>query len=96
MKIVLQPHLKIRLKERNIPQSYPKKIILNSEGKYHDALSGHKISIKEFEYYDKVRPMAAVYDIIEEEIQVITVFATSYQDIETRLKNGRWVKDEKN
>lgn len=46
--------------------------------------------------------MAVAYDIIEDEIQVITVYPTSRTEIDNRLKRGRWIihpskggKDEK-
>ncbi len=51
MKILLRPHLKMRLKERNIPQDYPSKIVSTSDEKYFDTAKNHK-------------PMAAAYDII--------------------------------
>ena len=94
MKIILRPHIKLRLKERKIPQSYPKKIISQSESRYYDVLSNHRIAIKEFKYFGKVRPMAAVYDIIADEVQSVTVYAISYQEINNRLKSGRWIKYE--
>lgn len=44
MKVVLQPHLKIRLKQRLIPQTYPKKIIAEADSQYYDSLSHHQIA----------------------------------------------------
>lgn len=38
--------------------------------------------------------MVIVYDIIEDEIQIITVYSTSNQEISNRLKNGRWIENE--
>lgn len=42
-----------------------------------------------------LRPIVVVYDIIGAEIQVITIYSTSDQEIDNRLKSGRWIKDEK-
>ncbi len=94
MKIVLIPHLKIRLTERKIPQDYPKTIIQNFEEKYKDIDTGYNIAVRSMEYNEKLRPMVVVYDIIELEIQAITVYPISRQEIENKLNRGRWIKNE--
>lgn len=94
MKIVLIPHLKIRLKERKIPQNYPKTIIQDSEEKYRDVDTGYNIAVKSMEYNGKLRPMVTAYAIMESEIQAVTVYPTSRKDIESKLKRGRWIKGE--
>lgn len=43
MEIVLQPHLKIRLKQRLIPHSYPKKIVSEADFHYFDPLTKQEI-----------------------------------------------------
>ncbi len=94
MKIILIPHLKIRLKERKIPQNYPKNIIENFEEKYKDLDTGYDIAVRSMEYNGKLRPMIVAYAIIESEVQAITVYPTSRKDIESKLKRGRWIKNE--
>lgn len=94
MKIVLIPHLKIRLKERKIPKDYPETIIQDPEEKYKDADTGYNIVIKRVEYNGKLRLMAVVYDIIESEIKAITVYPTSRKEIENKLKGGRWIYED--
>ncbi|MBI3443312.1 hypothetical protein HY008_01445 [Candidatus Woesebacteria bacterium] len=42
------------------------------------------------------RPMVVAYDTINSEIQAITVYPTTTQEIKSRLKNGRWIKNEEN
>jgi hypothetical protein len=94
MKIVLRPHLKIRLKERLIPKAHLHKIITAPDIRFNDTETHHKIAIKSLEYNLKVRPMVASYDIIKGEIQVITIYPTTLKEVENRLKSGRWIKDE--
>lgn len=96
MKIVLSNHLKIRLSQRKIPQNYPKIILKQSEGNFLDSATGHKIAIKKLRYGGKLRSMVVAYDKIVSEIQVITVYPTTKQEIGNRVKSGRWIKDEKN
>ncbi len=40
--------------------------------------------------------MVAVYDIIEGEKEVITIYPSSAQEIKNRVDSGRWRKYEKN
>lgn len=95
MKIILRSHLKIRLDQRKIPQNYPRKIFSKPEAKYFDTFTFHLIVILSLSYNNKVRPISIAYDIIEEEIQIITVHPIKKQEISNRLKSGRWIKDEK-
>lgn len=96
MKIILRLHLKVRLKERKIPLDYPIKIITEPEEMYSDNITQHFISIKKLAYNGKMRPMVAAYDIIGEEIEVITIYPTTDQEIKNRINRNRWSKDEKN
>lgn len=95
MKILLRPHLKIRLRERDIPQNYPNKIISDPENKYFDTSTNHRIAVKKLEYNGKLRPMAVAYDIIGLNIQAVTVHPTTDQEIKNKLKRKRWITDEK-
>lgn len=92
MKITLRPHLKIRLKQRFIPQDYPKNILLNPEENYFDTLTNHNIAIKTLQYSGKLRPMVVAYDIIGKTIEAVTIHPITEQEIDNRLQKGRWVK----
>lgn len=96
MKIVLRLHLKIRLKQREIPLNYPEEILQSPDSQYSDNETGHLISVKSLRYFGKIRPMVVAYVKINSEIQVITVYPTTFKEISNRLKSGRWTKHEKN
>lgn len=89
------PLLKIRLRERLIPQNYPNKIVSAPDEKYFDTATNHQVAVKNLEYNSKVRPMAVAYDIIEEDIQIITIHPTTEQEIKNKLERKRWIKNEK-
>jgi len=55
MKIVLQPHLKLRLKERLIPEDFPARILKRPDGKYIDQITGHQIAFRTLSYNQKLR-----------------------------------------
>lgn len=95
MKIVLRPHLKIRLEQRKIPQNYPIEVVRSPEYKYFDTETNHFIAIKKLEYNGKLRPIVS-YDLKGGIIQVITIHPVSEQEIDNKVKRGRWIKDEKN
>lgn len=95
MGIILRPHLKIRLKERDIPEDYPGRIVSAPDEKYFDTATNHQIAVKKLEYSERVRPMAVAYDIIGEDLQIITIHPTTEQEINSKLRRKRWVKNEK-
>lgn len=96
MKINLRPHLKIRLKQREIPQTYPMKILAKPESRFFDNLTGHSIVVRKLRYNERLRPMVVAYDIIGDEIQIITVHPITNQEINNRIQKKRWIKNEKN
>lgn len=95
MRILLRPHLIIRLKERSIPQDYPSKIVSDPDDKYFDTATQHQIAIKKMGYNGEIRPMVVAYDIIEEDLQIITIHPTTEQEINSKLRRERWIKNEK-
>lgn len=82
MKIILKPHLKIRLKERQIPLRYIRKILNKPEGKYIDAETLHFIAVKKLQYNKKLRPIIIAYDIIGLSTEIITVHPISEKEIQ--------------
>lgn len=96
MRIILQPHLKIRLKQREIPKTYPMEILTKPESRFFDILTEHSIVVRKLKYNEKLRPMVVAYDIINNEIQIITVHPITDQEIKNRVKRKRWIKNEKN
>lgn len=94
MKVILRPHLKIRLGQRLIPQDYPRKIISDPEEKYFDTLSNRNIAIKTLPYCGKLRPMVVAYDIMGNTMEAVTIHPASDQEISNKLLKRRWVKYE--
>lgn len=95
MKIVYRPHLIRRLKERKIPNDYPKKVYRQYEQKFFDTATSHNIAISKLEYAEKLRNMAISYDIIGENIEILTIFPISDREIENKIKSERWTENEK-
>jgi len=97
MKIIYSPHLKRRIKERNFPEDYPRKIYAKTKQHFQDVETGHHIAIARLKYAKKLRSLVISYDIIGSNIEIITIHPISIQEIKKRIRTGRWiVKNEKN
>lgn len=96
MKIVYRPHLKIRLKQREIPFNFPKQIIESPDKKYFDMLTKRYIAIKKLYFEEKLRNIVVAYDIIKNKIEIVTIHVISDKEIENKLGAGRWKEYEKN
>lgn len=96
MKIVYKLHLKIRLKQREIPIDYPRQIIESPEQEYFDTLAKRKIAIKKLYFEGKLRNILVAYDIIENTIEIVTVHIISSKEIKNKVRVERWRKYEKN
>ncbi len=96
MKILLSSHVKLRFKERRISPSYPEKVISSPDKIYVDNVTGYQIAIKKLLYNKRIRPMVVVYDIIGEEIHVITIYPATDSEITNKVKKRRWLAYEKN
>ena len=94
VKIRLSEHLTYRVKIRKINKSIPRKILKNPEYIFYDQTTNHWIAIKDLEYAGKIRPMVAVYDKINGDIEIITVYPTDKKEISSRVEKGRWSYEE--
>ncbi len=94
MGIIYRPHLKRRLKERKVPNNYPKKIYENAKLRFRDTLTSHNIAISRLEYGKKLRNLVISYDIMGSNIEIITIHPISDSDIKIRIKTKRWIKHE--
>lgn len=96
MKIVYKPHLKIRLRQREIPTDYPKQIIESADQEYFDTLTKRNVAIKKLEFEGNLRNILVAYDIIGNIIEAVTIHIISDREIENKVRTGRWRKYEKN
>lgn len=96
MKIDYRPHLRIRLKQRKVPFSFPKQIIDSPEQEYFDALARRNIAIKKLFFEGKLRNIVVAYDIIKNKIEIVTIHIISEKEIKNKVQIGRWRKNEKN
>jgi hypothetical protein len=92
VKIFHRPHLLRRLNERKIPKDYPKIIYQKSKQHYFDNETKHYVAVSKLRYAQKVRSMAAAYDIIGPDIEIITIFPISETELTNKINSERWIK----
>lgn len=95
MKIVYTEHLISRLKLRGIPKSLPKKAYQEREDEFYDQVEHHRIALCSGKLFGKMRMLVVVFDIVEEAIEMITFYPSDKTEVESKVKTGRWVKNEK-
>ena len=91
-KIVYRQHLLRRLKERQFPQDYPRRIYKEAKTYYLDKATGHLIAIAKLEYGGKLRNLAIVFDKIGGIIEIITIYPITDEEIKNRVTTKRWTK----
>ena len=97
MKFLYSDHFLVQVKKRRISKKLAKTICLKSTAVYSDAISGHEVAVKRIKHAGRMKDFMVSYDIIGEEITLITSYPLRKGEVEAKVKKGRWVKkDEKN
>jgi hypothetical protein len=90
MRITYTPHLKFRLKIRDIPSHLPEKIFKEAKEHYYDSLTKHYVAVHKLRFNNKLREIAITYDKKEEVIEIITIHPLKIYQKTTRISSGRW------
>lgn len=90
MKIIYTPHLKFRLKVRNIPSQLPKKIFKEAKEHYYDSLTQHYVAVHKLRFINKPREVAVTYDKKGEVMEIITIHPLKVYQKTARVNSGRW------
>lgn len=90
--VVYTEHLKLRLKLRKIPESYPKIIYESPEEKYYDRAENRQVAIKKLHYNQKIRLMMIAYEEATEKVEIVTIHPMTESKIKNRASRGRWIK----
>lgn len=82
----------MRLKLRDIPRDFPRKIFQQAKEHYYDNLTNHCVAIHQIEFEGKIRETALIYDREKDLIEIITIHPIKpYQKL-SRINSGRWKK----
>jgi len=91
MKIIYTDHLISRLRLRKIPKSLAKKVYREKEAEFYDTIRHHYLALNRQELFGKIRLVVVVFDKFEDRIELITLYPTDEQEVDNRIKAGRWV-----
>ncbi|MBI3283187.1 hypothetical protein HYZ70_03890 [Candidatus Curtissbacteria bacterium] len=92
MKFSFSDHFLVQAKKRRISKNLAKKIYQEAEAKYFDTYTGHMVAVAKKKNAGKVKNLMLAYDIIGEEITAVTTYPVKDQEIENRVKRGRWIR----
>ena len=97
MRFSFSEHFLIQAKKRRVSKKLARGIYLEAQAKYFDNYTGHLVTVAKKKHAGTVKNLMLAYDIIGEEITAITTYPVKDQEIENRVKRGRWVrKNEEN
>jgi len=91
-RIIYTAHLKFRLEKRGIRSGIPREIYRDSDEKYYDTATGHRIAIGHLHYSGREREVMIAYDEFEERIEIVTVHPLKWAQKQQRIKTKRWTR----
>jgi hypothetical protein len=84
--------LEFRLEKRLISPDIPRKIYRDSNEKYYDNATGHKIAVDRLDYMGRERDVMIAYDEFEDRVEIVTVHPLKWMQKQQRIKSKRWRK----
>ncbi|MBU2483368.1 MAG: hypothetical protein KJ760_19965 [Proteobacteria bacterium] len=88
--IYYTPHLKLRIKFRDIPRNLPEEIYKEARERYWDTKTFYHIAVKGVEFKGKLREMIVAYDETPDMIEIVTIHPLKPYQKDQRIKTGRW------
>lgn len=88
------PHIKRRLKIRNIAYNLPSEIYRSPTERYFDKAVRREIAIKNVKYKEKLREMMIVYEEHKEYVVIVTIHPLKKNQKDNRIQMGRWIRRE--
>lgn len=70
----------------------PRRIYQDSNEKYYDVATGHKIAVYRLDYCGKERDVMIAYDEFEDRVEIVTVHPLKWMQKQQRTKSKRWEK----
>jgi hypothetical protein len=98
MKFLFSDHcLFQRKEERKISKKLAKLVYSKAKKRYFDIYTKHHVAVAKVKHVGRSKMMMVAYDIIGDEIWIITAYPLKEKEIENRVQRGRWIlKNEKN
>lgn len=93
MRVVYTQHLSDKLRERNFPQDFPKRIFYRPDLKFKDTERESCVSIRKLPYYGRIRYISIFfeYDKNEKSVKIMTIHPETHKEIENRVEKGRYI-----
>jgi len=91
MKFIYTDHFIFQVQKRRITKRLAKRIYLKSTERYFDTYINHKVAILGVRFHGKARKVMVAYDIIKDEVHLVTAYPIRDQEIANRIERERWI-----
>lgn len=75
---------------REISNNLPYQVYAQSDERYYDTETGHKVATMDTVIYGKMREVMVAYDTEEKMVTLLTIHPLKEGQKENRVKSGRW------
>ena len=90
MQIIYSQHIENRLRLRRIEYDLPKTVFEQATERYFDNETRYYIAVGRAVLYNKVRDIMVAYDIVGENVTLLTIHPLKKGQKENRIESGRW------
>jgi hypothetical protein len=84
-------HLEDRLVLRHIARALPERIIREAQRSFTDTATGYQIAVATVVYRGADHLMMVAFEETESEIIAVSIHPLNGQDVERKVRNGRWM-----
>lgn len=92
MEVRYSKHLEIRIKIRGIPHELPRIVFNKSSKHFYDNETDLNIAVLRTDFLGKIKNVMVAYRKNHNHVLLITVHPLKRNQLENRLKTGRWTK----
>jgi len=90
MRIIYSWLIENRLRLRRIEYDLPKTVFEQANERYFDNETRYYIAVGRAIHYNKVRDIMVAYDIVGENVTLLTIHPLKKDQKENRIESGRW------
>jgi len=90
MRVTSSKHLRFKMQQPAIPDSVPERIYRESRQRFYNHHSLRQIAVLEVLHRQRWVLMMIAYDQTPEEAEIITIHPITRDQIQERLRSGRW------
>lgn len=92
--IIYRPHFRLRIQEREIPESFGEMLLRDSDNYYYDTEENTLIAVKRVSFKGRERDVALIFSVEDSVIAFISIFPLKAGELRRKIQMGKWTRDE--